>query len=208
MSVEVELSDLPLYTLYRDSKSRQLEEMLQNDLILVEHKVKRRRISRNPDSDPYVVFDPQDNELVRLDDDEIDALEGPRLFSFIKVRKELNMLEESQGTILIVPSLFLTLFITFLIVIALFPSLLDISVVIIVLSTLLILSIIPGYLAYRRVKSLMFFNRELVVTILNENPSFLESLRLLVDSSAKGWKKEEYRREFQYYEDALSRINQ
>lgn len=204
----MERSDLPLYTYYIDNKSKQLEGMLQNDIMFAEHKVKRRMIGGSQDSDPYIVLDPQDRKLVCIDECEIEMLDDSQLLSLIKVRKERNLIEDSQGVILVIPSLFLALFVTLLIVSALLPSLLGNPIILFMLSALLILAVISGYLAHRRLNSLMFFNRELLVSTINENPTFLESLRLLVESSStKGWKKEEYRRELQYYEEVLSRIN-
>jgi hypothetical protein len=182
--------------------------MIQEDLMLEEYKVRRRRMAQVHDMDPFIVQDPQDNEVVHLERYEIDALERAQLLSYIKARKEIELIESSDEVTLIIPILFASLFATLLIVIALNPVLVINPLFIAVLVLLPVLATSSGYFAYGRAKSSMFFNNELLAAIIKENPTFLDSLRLLADkSTAKDWKKKEYRREVQYYENMLSRLD-
>ncbi len=208
MSVNVDIADLPPYTYYSDERTRQLEELIRKDLILAECRVKRRRTARNQDLDPFIVLDSRDNELVNLDQCEIDVLEDTQLLSYIKTRKEIEQVEGSDDLIIIIPVLFASLFVTQLIVTALIPTLRANLVFICLLALFPVLGILSGYLVYGRVKTSSYFNRELLAAIIKENPTFLDSLRLLANQvTVTGWKKQGYRREIQYYEEMIAKLD-
>ena len=203
----MEKADLLPYTYYSDDTSRKIEELLQKDIMLVECRVKRRRMVGDSDSDPFILLDPQGTELVSFDQYELDTLEEPQLLSYIKVRKELRLVENSDEISIIIPIVLVSLFSTLLIVTALFPVMLTNLVFVFILLALPILATISGYFASKRWKSSMFFRKELLVSVFKENPTFLDSLRLLAEkSTTKGWKKKVYRREVQYYEHMISEL--
>jgi hypothetical protein len=205
---EVDVSDIPLDSFYRDERCGRLEKILQERADYAEYTVKRYRIEDEPEMDPYYIINPQDTYMMWLNEWEIDALDDSEMLSYIMVTIETSEKENPVDNVLMVASLFAALFLSFILLWAIIPEFRTYSFYPILALSSLLLMVISGGLAYRANRGYSQRKRESDIVTMKQNPLFLQAIRKfasLIDISDS--KRDEYVTRVQEIEMFLSDAN-
>jgi hypothetical protein len=89
VKVEIDISEVDYGLYYRDQKCDEFEKVLQQDLRFAECEVKRVQWG-DADTNPFVVLDEKEDDIVLLNTWEVNALSLPELISYIEVKQRID----------------------------------------------------------------------------------------------------------------------
>ena len=207
MTVEIDVSDIPLGSFYIDERCKRIERIIQGKEEYAEFRVKRARREEDPSLDIYVVMDATENYWVWMNEWEVDALNDSEILSYITVTKETSQKPnptESWSFILMCFSM--SLFVVFPLIIILVPEfpMYDFIFGIMVIS--LITSIVFGLNFKKKNDEYKQSEREFEIEMMKQYPLFVESIRkfaTLPDITAS--QRENYTKRLQEIESKLGK---
>lgn len=178
MTVEIDVSDIPLGSFYLDERCKRIERIIQSKEEYTEFRVKRARGEDAPSLDIYIVMDATENFWVWMNEWEVDALNDSEILSYITVTKETSQRPNpTESWSFILMCLSMSLFMVFPLIIILVPEfpMYDFIFGIMVIS--LIGSIVFGLNFKRKNDEYKQSEREFEIQVMQQHPLFLESIR-------------------------------
>ena len=90
MTVEIDVSDIPLGSLYTDERCKRIERIIQSKEEYTEFRVKRARQEEDPSLDLCIAMDATENYWVGMYEWEVDTLSDSEILSYFIVTKETS----------------------------------------------------------------------------------------------------------------------
>jgi hypothetical protein len=208
VTVEIDISDIPLETFYTDERCKRIERIIQSKEKFKDFRVKRLRREEDPSLDIYIMMDATENFWVWMNEWEVDALNDSEILSYITVTKETSQRTnptESWSFILMCFSM--SLFLVFPLIIVFVPEfpMYDFIFGIMVIS--LIASIVFGLNFKRKNDEYKQSEREFEMEIMEQHPLFVESLRKFATlQDITDSQREEYLERIQEIESKMADI--
>ncbi|MFX1483882.1 MAG: hypothetical protein ACFFCP_11935 [Promethearchaeota archaeon] len=206
MNEEEQFSGVAYGEYFIDEKCRELERALGDNPEFSDYRLKRQHWGEDWKLDPYFVQDEDEDNLILMKPEIVDALSDSEFLSFVDA--EMKYIERSEST------LWLLMAILMLIPVAIINSIATIIyfsslVVIRAASVTLALDLITFILTviyYRKRKRMISIKHHIDLIEARENPAFIYALQRLV-SIPNLEKNKEYMKRLRYIEDALGRVS-
>jgi hypothetical protein len=182
VTVEIDVSDIPLGSLYTDERCKRIERIIKSKEEYTEFRVKRARREEDPSLDIFIAMDATENYWVWMNEWEVDALSDSEILSYFIVSKETSQRPDPTENWLILSSFSMALFLVFPLIFILVPEFVnDVSgvmdVIIVIMIVALIGSITSGWIFKGKNERHKQSEREFEIDIMKQNPLYLEAIR-------------------------------
>ncbi|MFW9768845.1 MAG: hypothetical protein ACFFF9_11545 [Candidatus Thorarchaeota archaeon] len=210
LRVEVDVSDLTELAYYIDKRCNDFEKMLEANPKYAEYTVKRQHFGEDWQLDPYVIQNPQGEDLVYLEVWEMDTLSDSELVSYIEVQMNREKIDDSKGAlpfaigvICLLPS---AIFFSIMEIISPSDQVISFPLGISLASVSVFLLLGGRFYKFRR--DAMSKRHHIDVMAAKENLTFLHALRKLASSASnkESWKGDEYVKRLKHIEDEFSGV--
>ena len=206
MTIEIDISDIPLGTFYTDERCKRIERIIQSKGEYSEFRAKRSRKEENPTLDIYIIMDATENFWVWMHEWEVDALSDSEILEYITVTKETSQRSDLTENWGILMSLFIAISLVFPFIIILVPDfpIFDFIIGIMVLS--FIGSVVSGVIFKMKYDEYKESERKFEIEMMKLYPLFVESIRKFAAlSDITEVQSENYRKRLQEIESKLGK---
>lgn len=177
MTVEIDVSDIPLGSLYIDERCKRIERIIKKEEEYAEFSIKRSRREEDPSLDIYIIMDATENFWVWMHEWEVDALSDSEILSYVIVTKETSQRPDPTENWGILMSLFMALFLVFLIIIILVPAFPIYDSISGIMLFSLIGVFVSGWIFKGKLEEHKQSGREFEIEMMKQYPLFVESIR-------------------------------
>lgn len=206
MNEEEQFSGVAYGEYFIDEKCRELERALGENPEFSEYRLKRQHWGKDWKLDPYFVQDEDEDNLIIMEPEIVDALSDSEFLSFVDA--EMKYIERSESTswlFMVILVLIPVAIINSIATIIYFSSLVVIRAASVTLALDLITYIL-GTIYYRKRKRMISIRRHIDLIEARENQVFISALQKLV-LIPNLERNKEYMKRLQYIEDALGRVS-
>ena len=176
MTVEIDISDIPIGTSFTDERSKRVQEIIRKEADYADFIVKRYREQEDPSQDIYIMMDATENYWVWMYGWEIDALDDAEIFSYFTVTKETSQRTDPNVNWMIAASFLFALSLALIITVIFSPELLEYNWFIWLIILPMAFSFVTGWIYTKKNRVHQQSEKEFEVSIHSKHPLFAQAL--------------------------------